>query len=296
MLESLIEPLQYGFMQRSLIIAILVGLLCAVVGSYLMVQRLALLGDAISHSVLPGLAIAFMLGANIFIGAFIAGVLSTMAIAWIRTRSPIKEDAAMGIVFSAFFALGITLITLVQKDNKIDLNHFLFGNILGVTIDEVRDTAIIAAVVLLVVFLLYKELLFYTFDPLGAGAAGLPVNLLNFGLMLLIALTIVASMKAVGVILVLALLITPGATAYLLVKRLHQVMILGAGIGIFSSISGMYLSYFFNLPSGPAIVLVTSGLFVLALLFSPSYGIFTQPKSDSKQLPAVWREIKQLIR
>ncbi len=296
MLEALIEPLQYGFMQRSLIIAILVGLLCAVVGSYLMVQRLALLGDAIGHSVLPGLAIAFMLGTNIFVGAFIAGVVSTMAIAWIRTRSPIKEDAAMGIVFSAFFALGITLITLIQKDNKIDLNHFLFGNILGVTIEEVRDTAIIAAVVLLVVFLLYKQLLFYTFDPLGAQAAGLPVNLLNFGLMVLIALTIVASMKAVGVILVLSLLITPGATAYLLVKRLHQVMILGAGIGIFSSISGMYLSYFFNLPSGPAIVLVASGLFVMALLFSPSYGIFTQPKSNSKQLPAVWRELKQLIR
>ena len=296
MLEALIEPLQYGFMQRSLIIAVLVGLLCAVVGSYLMVQRLALLGDAIGHSVLPGLAIAFMLGTNIFVGAFIAGVVSTMAIAWIRTRSPIKEDAAMGIVFSAFFALGITLITLIQKDNKIDLNHFLFGNILGVTIEEVRDTAIIAAIVLLVVFLLYKQLLFYTFDPLGAQAAGLPVNLLNFGLMVLIALTIVASMKAVGVILVLSLLITPGATAYLLVKRLHQVMILGAGIGIFSSISGMYLSYFFNLPSGPAIVLVASGLFVLALLFSPSYGIFTQPKSNSKQLPAVWRELKQLIR
>ncbi len=296
MLEALIEPLQYGFMQRSLIIAVLVGLLCAVVGSYLMVQRLALLGDAIGHSVLPGLAIAFMLGTNIFVGAFIAGVVSTMAIAWIRTRSPIKEDAAMGIVFSAFFALGITLITLIQKDNKIDLNHFLFGNILGVTIEEVRDTAIIAAVVLLVVFLLYKQLLFYTFDPLGAQAAGLPVNLLNFGLMVLIALTIVASMKAVGVILVLSLLITPGATAYLLVKRLHQVMILGAGIGIFSSISGMYLSYFFNLPSGPAIVLVASGLFVLALLFSPSYGIFTQPKSNSQQLPAVWRELKQLIR
>jgi manganese/iron transport system permease protein len=296
MLEALIEPLQYGFMQRSLIIAVLVGLLCAVVGSYLMVQRLALLGDAIGHSVLPGLAIAFMLGTNIFVGAFIAGVVSTMAIAWIRTRSPIKEDAAMGIVFSAFFALGITLITLIQKDNKIDLNHFLFGNILGVTIEEVRDTAIIAAIVLLVVFLLYKQLLFYTFDPLGAQAAGLPVNLLNFGLMVLIALTIVASMKAVGVILVLSLLITPGATAYLLVKRLHQVMILGAGIGIFSSISGMYLSYFFNLPSGPAIVLVASGLFLLALLFGPSYGIFTQPKSNSRQLPGVWRELKQLIR
>ncbi|WP_414564603.1 MULTISPECIES: metal ABC transporter permease [unclassified Anabaena] len=274
MLEALIEPLQYGFMQRSLIIAIIVGLLCAVVGSYLMVQRLALLGDAISHSVLPGLAIAFMVGANIYIGALIAGIISTMAIAWIQTRSPIKEDAAMGIVFSAFFALGITLITVVQKTQKIDLNHFLFGNILGVTSDEVRDTAIIAALVLIVIVLLYKELLFYTFDPIGAQAAGLPVNKLNFGLMLLIALTIVASMKTVGVILVLSLLITPGATAYLLVKRLHEVMILGALVGVISSISGMYLSYFYNLPSGPAIVLVASGLFLLALLFSPRHGVF----------------------
>ncbi|MFM7370229.1 MAG: metal ABC transporter permease, partial [Sphaerospermopsis kisseleviana] len=226
------------------------------------------------HSVLPGLAIAFMIGANIFIGAFIAGILSTIAIAFIKTRSPIKEDAAMGIVFSAFFALGITLITIIQKSNKIDLNHFLFGNILGVTVDEVRDTAIIAAIVLIIVFLIYKELLFYTFDPLGAQAAGLPINRLNFGLMLLISLTIVASMKAVGVILVLSLLITPGATAYLLVKRLHEVMILGAVIGVISSISGMYLSYFYNLPSGPAIVLVVSGLFILAFLFSPRHGIF----------------------
>jgi manganese/iron transport system permease protein len=295
MLQIFIEPLQYGFMQRSLIIAILVGLICAVVGSYLMVQRLALLGDAISHSVLPGLAIAFMVGANIYVGAFIAGVISTMAIAWIRARSPIKEDAAMGIVFSAFFALGITLITLIQKTNKIDLNHFLFGNILGVTLEEVIETAVITAIVLLVVTALYKELLFYTFDPLGAQAAGLPVNLLNFGLMILIALTIVASMKAVGVILVLSLLITPGATAYLLVPRLHQVMLLGAAIGIFSSISGMYLSYFYNLPSGPAIVLVVSGLFLLALLFSPRYGVLTHPPTTSGT-PPILRELKQLLR
>lgn len=294
MFDALIEPLQYGFMQRSLIIAILVGLICAVVGSYLMVQRLALLGDAISHSVLPGLAIAFLVGFNIFVGAFIAGVLSTLAIAWIRARSPIKEDAAMGIVFSAFFALGITLITVIQKDNKIDLNHFLFGNILGVTFSDVRDTAIIAAIVLAVVVAFYKELLFYTFDALGAQAVGLPVNLLNFGLMVLIALTIVASMKAVGVILVLSLLITPGATAYLLVKRLHQVMLLGAAIGVVASISGMYLSYFYNLPSGPAIVLVASGLFLLAFLFSPKHGVFTQPPSTSRSSPLL-REIKGLM-
>ena len=295
MLQALIEPLQYSFMQRSLVIAVLVGIVCAIVGSYLMVQRLALLGDAISHSVLPGLAIAFMIGADIFVGAFIAGVLSTVVITFIRTRSPIKEDAAMGIVFSAFFALGITLITIIQKDNKIDLNHFLFGNILGVTAEEVRNTAIISAIVVTVVVLLYKELLFYTFDPLGAQAAGLPVNLLNFGLMVLIALTIVASLTAVGVILVLALLITPGATAYLLVKRLNQMMILGAAIGIVASISGMYISYFFNLPSGPAIVLVTSSFFTLALLFSPSQGILTYPQSTSSVSP-LWRELKSLMR
>lgn len=289
------EPLQYAFMQRSLAIAILVGLICAVVGSYLMVQRLALLGDAISHSVLPGLAIAFILGSNIFIGAFIAGVLSTVIIAWIHTRSPIKEDAAMGIVLSAFFALGITLITAIQKQDKIDLNHFLFGNILGVTPEEVRDTAIITIIVLLVVIFLYKELLFYTFDPLGAEAAGLPVNLLNFGLMVLIALTVVASMKTVGVILVLSLLITPAATAYLLVKRLYQVMILGAILGIISSVSGMYLSYYLNLPSGPAIVLVASGFFILSLGFSPSHGLFTHPPTNTGEF-AILREIKSLFK
>ena len=292
--HALLEPLQYSFMQRALLVAVLVGVVCAVVGSYLMVQRLALLGDAISHSVLPGLAIAFILGANIFVGAFIAGVTSTLAIGWIKTRSPIKEDAAMGIVLSAFFALGITLITIIQKSNKIDLNHFLFGNILGVTGSDLRDTAIITAMVLAVVVLLYKELLFYTFDPLGAEAVGLPVNLLTFGLMALIALTVVASLKAVGVVLVLSLLITPGATAYLLVPRLHQVMLLGAGIGVISSVSGMYLSYWFNLPSGPAIVLVVSGLFTLALLFSPRHGILTQPAAPAQTSP-LWRELKSLF-
>jgi manganese/iron transport system permease protein len=267
-------------MQRSLLIAVIVGIICSVIGSYLLVRRLALLGDAISHSLLPGLAIAFILGVNIYLGAFVAGVISAVLIGWIHTRSPIKEDAAMGIVFSAFFSLGIILITIVQKTNKIDLNHFLFGNILGVTFTEVRDTAIIAAVVLAAVALFYKELLFFCFDPLGAQAAGLPVSWFNAGLMILVALTVVASMKAVGVILVLALLITPAAAAYLLVPRLHQVMLVGAGIGVVSSISGMYLSYYTNVPSGPAIVMVVSGLFFLALLLSPSYGLLTRTRPN----------------
>jgi manganese/iron transport system permease protein len=171
----------------------------------------------------------------------------------------------------------------------------LFGNILGVTSSEVRDTAIISAIVLIVVVVFYKELLFYTFDTLGAQAAGLPINLLNLGLMVLIALTIVASMKAVGVVLVLSLLITPGATAYLLVKRLHQVMMLGAAIGVVASVSGMYLSYFYNLPSGPAIVLVVSGLFVMALLFSPRYGIFTYSHTNAGSSPLV-KEIRSLLK
>ncbi|MBW4535973.1 MAG: metal ABC transporter permease [Pleurocapsa minor HA4230-MV1] len=294
MLDTILEPLQYAFMQRSLIVAITVGVICAVVGSYLMVQRLALLGDAISHSVLPGLAIAYIVGANIFLGAFIAGIISTLLINLISTRSNIKEDTAMGIVFSAFFALGVTLITVVQKDNKIDLNHFLFGNILAVNGNEVRDTLIIAGIVLTVVSLLYKELLFYTFDKLGAQAVGLPVGLLDLGLMVLIGLTIVASLKAVGVVLVLSLLITPAASAYLLVNRLHLVMLLGTLIGVTSSITGMYLSYYFNLPSGPAIVLVTSGIFVLALLFSPSQGLLTNPSSSLGQSTLI-KEIKSLL-
>jgi manganese/iron transport system permease protein len=276
--HGLLDPLQYGFMQRSLAVAVMVGVICAVVGSYLMVQRLALLGDAISHSVLPGLALAFWLGVNILVGAFVAGVASTVLIGWIHRRSPIKEDAAMGIVFSAFFALGITLITVIQKSNKIDLNHFLFGNILGVTVGDVRDTALITALVLAIVGLLYKELLFYSFDPLAAQASGLPVAWLNAGLMALIALTVVASMKVVGVVLVLSLLITPGATAYLLVPRLHQVMGVGSAIGVAASVTGLYLSYYFNLPSGPAIVLVVSLLFSLAFLFSPRHGIWSWPR------------------
>lgn len=283
LLSNLLEPLQYSFMQRSLLMAIIVGTICAVVGSYLMVQRLALLGDAISHSVLPGLVIAYLVGANIFVGAFIAGVISTIFINIIRANSNLKEDAAMGIVFSAFFALGISLITTVQKDNKIDLNHFLFGNILAVEFTDLRDTLIIAIVVIAVVIAIYKELLFYTFDKLGAQAAGLPVNLLDLGLMMLIGLTIVASLKAVGVVLVLSLLITPAATAYLLVYRLHLVMILGVVIGVISSVTGMYLSYFYNLPSGPAIVLVASAIFGIVFLLSPTQGVLVKNKIKIKQ-------------
>ena len=270
--HSLADPLRFAFMQRALLVAVAIGILCAVVGSYLLVQSLALLGDAISHSLLPGLAIAYLLDLNLFVGAFVAGVLSALLIQWIRSATPLKPDAAMGIVFSAFFALGILLITLIQQRARIDLNHFLFGNILGVSTADVLTVVGITVLVLGLVALFFKELTFYSFDPLGAKAAGLPTAGLGWGLMALTSLTLVASMKAVGVLLVLAMLITPPATAYLLVPRLHQVMLLGSLFGVSASLLGMYASYYLNVASGPAIVLVASAWFGLAFLARVIFG------------------------
>ncbi|MGC1394521.1 MAG: metal ABC transporter permease, partial [Coleofasciculaceae cyanobacterium] len=193
MINWLIEPLSFEFMRNALSVGILVGILCPVVGIYLIVQRMALLGDVIAHAVLPGLAIAFFLNVNILLGAFISGSLSSVVITWIRSQSRVKADAAMAVTFSGFFALGITLMTLLKS--KLDLDSFLFGDILGVTIADVQRTAIIAIIVLFFVRLFYKELLFFTFDKLGAQALGFPVNALHYGLMAAITLTIVASMQ-----------------------------------------------------------------------------------------------------
>jgi manganese/iron transport system permease protein len=273
MLNLLLEPLGYEFMRNAIAVGVLVGILCPVVGSYLIVQRMALLGDVIAHCVLPGLSVSFFLGIDILIGAFGSGILGALLIAWIRSQTRVKVDAAMALTFSTFFALGVTLITVLK--NKLDLDSFLFGDILGVTPYDIQRTFIIAALILLVVKLFYKELLFYTFDKTGAQAIGLPINAIYVGFMAAITLTIIASMQAVGVILVISLLVSPALTAYLLTKELHQMMIVGAILGAIASISGVYLSYYQNLPSGPAIVLVSSSLFLLALLFSPSQGILT---------------------
>lgn len=282
MLNWLIEPLSFEFVREAIITAVLQGILCAVVGSYLIVQRMGLLGDVIAHAVLPGLAIAFFLKIDIFLGAFISGTLSTFVINWIQSQSRIKVDVAMALAFSGFLALGIILITLLKS--KLDLDEFLFGDILSVTTDDVRRTAIITLVVLFLVRLFYKELLFYTFDPLCAQASGLPINLIQFGLTGAITATIIASMQTVGVVLVVSLLIGPGITAYLLVKELHQIMIVGVFISIFSSIAGIYASYYLNVPSGAAIVLVISLLFLLMLLFSPTQGIFTKSGADKRKI------------
>ena len=271
MLHWLTEPLNYQFMRHALAVGLLVGILCPVVGSYLIVQRMALLGDVIAHGVLPGLAIANFLKIELLLGAFISGLFSSFVIAWIRAQSRVKADAAMALTFSSFFALGVMLITLLKS--RLPLDELLFGDILSVTVGDIWRTGLITIAVLSLVRLCYKELLFYTFDPIGAEAAGLPIHRLHFGLMAGITLTIVAGMKTVGVILVVSLLVGPAVTAYLLVKELHLMMLVGAVLGVAASSLGMYLSYHFNLPSGPSIALTIFGFFLLALLFSPTQGV-----------------------
>jgi manganese/iron transport system permease protein len=274
MLNLLMDPWHYEFVRNAMAVGLLMGVLCPVVGSYLIVQRLALLGDVIAHSVLPGLAVSMWLGVDILIGAFVSGMIGSFAITGIRAQSRIKPDAAMALTFSSFFALGVTLVTVLK--NKFDLDSFLFGDILSVTSGDIYRTLAITVLILAAVRLFYKELLFYTFDKVGAQAMGLPVRALHLGFMAAMTLTIIASMQAVGVILVIAMLVGPALTAYLLVQELHHMMLLGSAIGMVSSLCGIYLSFYRNLPSGPAIVLVSSGFFLLALLLSPSQGILTR--------------------
>jgi manganese/iron transport system permease protein len=273
-MDWLLDPLNYEFMRQALLASILAGTVCPIIGTYLIVQRMAMLGDVVAHGVLPGLAIASFFNFPLALGAFALGIFSTWVIAWIRTQSRIKVDTAMAITFSTFFSLGITLLSVFQ--NRIDLEQLLFGDILSVSIADVWQIAAFSALVIVGVRLFYKELLFYTFDPLGAEALGLPVNAINFGLMAAITLTIIAGMKTVGVILVVALMVGPAATAYLLVKELHWMMMLGAVLGALFGIIGMYGSYYLDIPSGPAIGLTVFGGFLLALLFSPRQGIVTR--------------------
>ncbi|NJL00943.1 MAG: metal ABC transporter permease [Spirulinaceae cyanobacterium SM2_1_0] len=282
MWQWLAEPLEFAFMRQALGVGVLVGILCAVMGSYLIVQQMAMLGGAISHSVVPGLSLAYFFGWNLAVGAFVAGVLSALAIAAIETRSRLKVDAAMALILTTFLASGMMLISLLRT-NQIDLNQILFGDILSVRPADVVQTLAITGVILVLVKLFYKELLFYSFDPLGARASGLPVNVLYFSLICGLTLAIVATMQTVGVLLAIALLVGPAMTAYLLVSELHQMMTLGAVIGSLASVSGMYVSYYLDVPSGPAIALAAFCAFALAFCFSPRQGLLTAAYRQARQ-------------
>ena len=272
--EALAEPFQYGFMQRALLTSITVGAVCGLLSSYVILKRWSLLGDAISHAVLPGVAIAYLLGWPFFVGAFATGALTSLGIGVIERNSRIKSDAAMGLMFTAAFALGVVIIS--QITTSTHLMHILFGNVLGVRYPALMLTLVAGAVTLSVVLLFYKELLIYVFDPVQARSLGLNTSGIHYGLILLLTLTIVASLETVGIILVVAMLITPGATAYLLVNRLPAMMMLSTLIGTVSAVIGLYLAFLFNVASGGAIVLVVSGFFLLAFLFAPQRGLVTR--------------------
>jgi ABC-type Mn2+/Zn2+ transport system permease subunit len=269
--EYLIQPLRYPFMVRGLLASVMVGSLCAIVGAYVVLRGMAFFGDALAHAILPGIAIAYLLDINLFWGALLMGILTAVGIGYLSQRGQVKEDTAIGVIFAASFALGVALLSTVQS-YSVDLTHILFGNVLGVSETDLWLTAALGAVVLLAVVLLYKELLVVSFDPILAATLRLPLNLLNYLLMVLIALSVVVSLQTVGVALMVAMLVTPAATAYLLTRRLWHMMIAGALIGTFSSVAGLYLSFYTNIASGAAVVLVCTGLFVLAFLFAPSRG------------------------
>nr|WP_093060802.1 metal ABC transporter permease [Psychrobacillus sp. OK028] len=261
----------YGFLQKALITSIMVGIICGVIGCFIILRGMALMGDAISHAVLPGVALSYMLGINFFFGAVFFGVLTSLGIGFISQNSRIKNDVSIGIMFTAAFATGIIMITLMKSST--DLYHILFGNVLAVRPSEMWSTLIIGVFVLVCVYAFYKELLVSSFDSTMAAAYGLPTRVIHYFLMTLLTLVTVASLQTVGIVLVVAMLITPAATAYLLTNRLWVMIFLSAGIGVLASIFGLYFSYTYNLASGAAIVLAATVLFVLAFVFSPKQGL-----------------------
>ncbi|QYA47688.1 metal ABC transporter permease [Nosocomiicoccus ampullae] len=261
----------YEFFQKALLTGLVVGIVCGVIGSFIVLRGLALMGDAISHAVLPGVAISFMLGINFFIGAVVVGLLAAIGIGFINQNSNIKNDSAIGIVFSTFFAIGVLLIA--KANTAMDLTEILFGNVLTVRDVDRTLTLIVAGVVIFVVVLFYKEFLMTTFDPTMAEASGMPVKTIHYGLMVLLTLVTVVSLQTVGVVLVVSLLITPAATAYLLTKRMSSMIILSASLGGISAIIGLMFSIKFNLSSGPTIVLVATAFFLLAFIFAPKKGV-----------------------
>jgi manganese transport system permease protein len=263
--------MHYGFLQKALLTSTMVGIICGVIGCFIILRGMALMGDAISHAVLPGVAISYMLGINFFFGAVFTGVLTAIAIGFVSQNSRIKHDTSIGIMFTAAFASGIIIITMLKSST--DLYHILFGNVLAVRSSDMWITLGIGIFVLLAVYLFYKELLVTSFDETMGAAYGLPVRLIHYFLMTLLTMVTVASLQTVGIVLVVAMLITPAAAAYLLTERLWVMIFLAAGIGVLSSIIGLYFSFTYNLASGATIVLAATAIFILVFLLSPKHGL-----------------------
>ncbi len=277
----LAAPLAYGFMQRGMLVAVLVGVACSVVGCYVVLRSMAFIGDAMAHSILPGVAVAYLLKGSLLVGGLVAAIAVALGIGFFSRQGRLKEDSAIGILFAAAFSLGVILISSIRT-YALDLSHILFGNVLGVGVVDLLLTAGLVVLVLLVVFLLYKELLVVSFDPVLAATLRLPAERLRMVLLVLLAVTVVVSLQSVGIGLVASMLVTPGATAYLLTRRLPRMIALSAVFGALSGVIGLYASYYLDVVSGAAIVLTATVFFLLAFLFAPQRGL-------------LWRAIRRTV-
>jgi ABC-type Mn2+/Zn2+ transport system permease subunit len=281
----LVNPMTYGFMQRGLVAAVLVGIVCAVMGTFVVLKGLAFIGDAVSHAAFPGLVVAYLIGAPLYIGGAVAAVATALAIGLVTRRSRLRFDTSVGVLFAGTFAFGVMLFSTI-KGYVTDLLGYLLGNVLGIGVGDLIQVAILGAIVLAIVLAIRKELLFATFDPLGAAASGLPVARLEYLLLALLGVTIVVSIQAVGIIMVVAMLVTPAATAQLLVIRFGRMMAVGVALAAVSAVLGLYLSFYLNLASGASIVIVETVLFVIALVVGPKTGLLSRAAQRAAVAPS----------
>ncbi|HGM9852258.1 TPA: metal ABC transporter permease [Proteus mirabilis] len=264
LMEFFIEPFQYPFMQRAIIAAVIIGIACAILSCYMVLKGWSLMGDAISHAVLPGVVLAYVTAIPLTIGAFLSGLFCSFATGYLKEHSRIKEDTVMGIVFSGMFAVGLVIFASVDTDQH--LMHILFGNILGITPNVLIQISAICLITITIMLVKQKDFMLYCFDPNQARIVGLPVALLHYGLLSILALTIVASMQAVGIILVVAMLISPGITAYLLTRSFSRMITLAILFSVISSVIGTFISFHIDGATGPSIVLTQAVFFIIALL------------------------------
>jgi len=270
----LTEPLSHAFMVRALLVSLLVATVCGLLSCYLTLKGWALMGDAVSHAVMPGVVIAYALGLPFAVGAFVFGVGSVALIGYIKQMTRIKEDTVIGLVFTGFFALGLTLISKLRS--SIDLTHILFGNVLGISAADIQQTLLISGLVLAVLLVFRRDLILFCFDPTHARSIGLNTGVLHYLLLAVLSLAAVAGLQTVGIILVVAMLVTPGATAYLLTDRFDRMSWIAIASAMLSSVVGIYASYWLDASTAGCIVLVQTGLFLLAFLFAPRHGLLAQ--------------------
>ena len=282
LVDWLIEPLQYPFLVRAIWVSAFVGLVCAVLSCYITLKGWSLMGDAVSHAVVPGVVVAYALNIPFAIGAFVFGFGATVAIGYIKSKTRLKEDAVIGVVFTGFFAFGLVLVTKIPSN--IDLFHILFGNVLGISQSDIIQTLIAGITTLVIILIRRKDLLLFCFDPNHAKAIGLNTQLMFYTLLSVLALTIVTALQTAGIILVIAMLITPGSTAYLLTDHFDRMLWISIATSVFSCIGGTYLSYHFDVSTGGAIVVLLTALFMVAMVFAPKYGILAQNSYDPQSV------------